>query len=164
MKKNINQFTENEITLRLIELNDLEHTLQWRNNESYRIWFNTTYIINASEHFTWFEQYLARENDFIFIVNDEQKNRIGQLSIYHVDWQNMQGEFGRFLVNPQFEGQGLMKKSCRAALSLAQKIFSLKKLYLEVKLDNMRAIYIYQKCGFVETERDSKQMKMEVLL
>ena len=146
MKQTIPEYVYDNINLALLSANDLTETLQWRNH--YREWFNQSHTLTLIEHQVWFQQYQTKDNDFVFIIRNELNQKIGQASIYNIDWSKKKGEFGRFLVNPVHAGQQFMKKACLAMLELCQKQLALKHLYLEVKHDNLKAIHIYRSAGF----------------
>ena len=146
MKQSVPKYIYDNLNLVLLRENDLLETLQWRNH--YREWFNQSHTLTLADHQAWFHQYQAKDNDFVFIICNELQQKIGQASIYNIDWNAKKGEFGRFLVNPMHAGQRFMKKACLAMLELCQIQFALKYLYLEVKKDNLKAIHIYHSAGF----------------
>ncbi|MDR3491026.1 MAG: GNAT family N-acetyltransferase [Gammaproteobacteria bacterium] len=155
MKKILEPYEKDNLILRLLLPDDINHTLQWRNNESHRPWFNTTNMISEKEHHNWYQKYLKIDNDFIFIITDQKGLLYGQLSIYRINWQARTAEFGRFLANPKYENIGIMKKACKIAIKLAKETLNLKELTLEVKPNNQKAIHIYNSCGFISTESNS---------
>lgn len=142
----IQPFFYETIYLKLITEEDLPYTLEWRNH--YRQWFNDSNQIEFINHKKWFDRYQQSENEFIFIVMDKKNNRIGQASIYDIDWNKMSGEFGRFVVNPSFAGLGHMKMACMAMLKLSYDLLQMQSIHLQVKKNNEKAIHIYQSCGF----------------
>jgi len=148
MKRTINSYYKDNLVLRLLNEDDLGITLLWRNYEAHRRWFVSTEIISTKTHFDWFYRYSQSDEDFIFIICNQHGTRYGQLSIYEIDWMNKCAIFGRFLVNPDFAGLGIMKKACRVALLLSSEVLKLNKLTLEVKTNNKNAIHIYQSNGF----------------
>ncbi len=154
MKKHFEPYKKNNLILRLIEVSDIAHTLKWRNHDDHRTWFATSDVIMYADHQKWFFEYLKDENDFIFIITDDTSNLIGQLSIYHIDWENKTGVFGRFLVNPDYENRGYMRMATSLAIDFAKNVFGLKQLKLEVKPNNVKAISIYQKNGFIKQCED----------
>lgn len=104
----------------------------------------------GQEHLAWFDRYNKLNNDFIFIIQDKQTNRLGQLSIYEVDNKIKSAKFGRFLVNPTFTNLGMMKTACGIGMQLARDILQVQKLTLEVKQDNSKALHIYHRGGLQE--------------
>lgn len=146
-KREIAAFRYDTVTLCLITPDDLLDTLAWRN--TYRAWFNDSQSIELSDHLAWSEKYQKKDNDFVFIALNKHQDKVGQAAVYNINWQEKQGEFGRFLVNPAFASQRYMKTTCQAMLTLCQRILGLDVLYLEVKPENKKAIHIYQAAGFI---------------
>lgn len=164
MKRKLHPYKCNNFILRLLERKDIDFVLSWRNHQSHRIWFKNSSVISKKEHYTWFQMYLQNENDFIFLVTDADEIKYGQVSIYNAQWLNHEAEFGRVLANPMYENQGFMKKACKITLSLAKEILNLKRLTLQVKYNNYKAIYIYQQCGFVVSKLNGDMVNMEIYL
>lgn len=159
IKKTQEIFGYGEIQLKLLSSDDLPFTLQWRNE--FREWFNSTNMVSFEEHSQWYKNYLAKENDLVFLVQDKHGNRVGQAAVYNIDWQEKSGEFGRFLVNPDFAGKGYMGKSVQAMLQFCEDRLKLHSLYLQVKPHNERAIHIYKKAGFtVEASPEGQNLMM----
>lgn len=145
MKKSIKMRKVGAYSFRLLELNDLEQTLQWRNRPNVRKWFKNSHIVDREMHFLWFEAYHIRENDYVFIAEVEGR-AIGQMAVY--DIADDTAEVGRFIVAPEFEGQGIMKQCLKDFFYYVCDLFRLKTLYLEVYSDNKKAINIYNALGF----------------
>ena len=166
MKKNIEPYTKESLILRLLTPEDLAFTLHWRNHPAHRIWFNSIHIITEKEHKKWFNEYRLRDNDFIFIITNKDAHLIGQLSLYNVDYKNKSAIFGRLLVNPEFSNKGHMKKAILLAIKLAKEIIGLHSLSLEVKINNEKAIHLYQSCGFLQkkTNDNNNMLKMHISL
>lgn len=146
-KNHLAPFYYEQINLKALSEEDLPDTLKWRNE--YRQWFNTQEPLSLDQHLKWFDSYKNKTNDFVFIVRDQEENRVGQVAIYNIDWSKKEGEFGRFLVNPDFSGRSYMKKSAAALLEFCTRQLQLKSIYLEVKPHNEKAIHIYSSVGFV---------------
>ncbi|WP_028388427.1 GNAT family N-acetyltransferase [Legionella fairfieldensis] len=145
--KNYQPYYYKKINLQLIALDDLQDTLAWRN--AYKEWFNDSQTIEPATHYQWFENYQKKDNDLLFIVRNEEDEKVGQVSVYNINQQTKEGEFGRFLVNPLFAGQRYMKTACEGMIQFCQDLLPIQTLYLEVKSNNLKAIQIYQTCGFV---------------
>lgn len=165
MKRTIGPLCEENLTLRLIKKEDMPHTLSWRNHPNHRDWFNSTQIILLENHLRWFEEYKKNDNDFLFLVTDQQTIRYGQLGIYNINWNDGNAEFGRFLVNQDYAGRGMMKKACKLALIIAKDSLKLNKLTLEVKANNAKAIHIYRASGFSDCDvKENGMLVMEKIL
>lgn len=139
-------FTYKNLTLSLLDFDDLPDTMAWRNANP--AGFNDTRTLTLNSHTAWYHQYLLKNNDLVFLVKNIQEDKIGQVAVYNIDWDEHTGEFGRFMVNPEFAGQKFMQTACEAMLALSHQILHLHTLHLEVRPENAKAIHIYQKCGF----------------
>ena len=153
------------VLLRLLTEADLPMTLRWRNQDEIRRWFFYNKVLTLEQHQGWFEKYQGAEDDYVFIIEDAEAGcPVGQVSLYHIDWQAGQAEFGRLMVGePSARGKGIGLAATRAALEVAAQL-GLKKVYLEVLTDNTRAYAIYESAGFVLARTDDQSHYMEVEL
>lgn len=150
MKQTIDPFVFQAIRLRLIQEDDLPMTLAWRNRDEVRKWFKYSDMLSIENHREWFQKYLLRDNDFLFVVEDVSTGLpVGQASVYGIDWERGIGEVGRFIAAPDFRGRGYMKQACAAIADVSFNCLGLKEVFLEVFPDNERAIHVYQLVGYI---------------
>lgn len=141
---------------------DLPTTLAWRNHDESRRWFLSTDPITLHDHRAWFERYLQREDDFVFIVDVDDTPR-AQVAIYNIVHET--AEFGRLLVDPEWRGHGFGHLATTLALRAASEALGLRTLVLEVKRANTPALRAYQRVGFIESDRtDDDVVRMTVEL
>ncbi len=150
------------IRLRLLEEHDLPRTLAWRNQDHVRRWFFASEPLTPPQHSAWFASYRERDDDFTFIIEERDSRRpIGQVAIYHVDWGGRTADFGRLMIGePDAAGRGLALEAAAAAVNLAIGPLGLREIYLEVLPGNVRAIGLYEACGFEVTGRSDKAVRM----
>ena len=162
MKRNLIAFGDGIVRLRLIEERDLETTLSWRNRDAVRIWFKTSDPIPLESHKAWFQRYLEKDNDFLFIVETpgDPARPVGQASVYDIDWEARSAEVGRFLVAPQEGGKGYMARACRALIDYCGGELGLDYVFLEVLECNERARRLYERNGFSEEDRHDGLIRM----
>lgn len=159
MKKCVLPFNYHDIRLRLIEEDDLPMTLAWRNRDEVRKWFKYSEVLSLGSHREWFQKYLLRDNDYLFIVEEAQSAvAVGQASVYDINWEKGIGEVGRFIAAPEYRGRGYMKQACAAIAELSFRILKIQQVFLEVFPDNERAMHVYtasgySDCGIVEGMR-----------
>lgn len=135
--------------MRPLEAADLPHTLAWRNRDGVRQCFIDSTEISEAAHRQWFERYLQKPDDLVFIAEDQAGGqRIGQLAVYRIDSQRRDAEVGRFVAAPEQAGQGKMRLALQALLSFALADLRLERVYLEVLSSNARAIALYESLGF----------------
>ncbi|MCC6931981.1 MAG: GNAT family N-acetyltransferase [Deltaproteobacteria bacterium] len=165
MTKRHIQNIENElVTLRLLQEEDLQQTLKWRNQDSIRKWFRTTDAINMDKHLAWYKHYLDLDNDFVFMILSKEMGNIpiGQVSLYAIDWKTKIGEYGRLMIGHHLaRGKGLAKSASQLILRIAFDMLGLERIVLEVKDNNVVAKSIYQSIGFSEIDYKDKLILME---
>lgn len=135
-----------DATLRLLGADDLPTTLAWRNHPDSRAWFHTSQLIEPDAHAAWFDGYLKRDDDIVFIL-EKDGVPVAQVALYRIDAEARTAEFGRVLVDPAARGQGLSHVLTRLAVAAAR-AQGLASLVLEVKESNDRAIRAYEAAGF----------------
>lgn len=159
MKPLIHPFGDGVVSLRPVEARDLETILAWRNRDEARIWFKTADKLSLSSHRAWYERYLAKDDDFFFII-EADSTPVGQCAIYDVDRATGSAEIGRFLAAPDAAGRGYITRACRQLIAFGVQTLRLSYLYLEVIKNNERAAAIYRRCGFAEEGCDSRLVRM----
>jgi RimJ/RimL family protein N-acetyltransferase len=138
--------------LRLLHAEDLATTLTWRNREDIRHHFIKSDIISWEQHLSWWEEYRTKNNDFIFIIEETKKpNRpVGQVSLYNIDLENNEAEYGRLMIGDnEARGKGLARRATELLMTWAFNSLGIKRIYLEVFKDNTVAISLYRRCGFI---------------
>jgi RimJ/RimL family protein N-acetyltransferase len=162
-KRSIAPIENERIRLRLLEKEDLSLILGWRNQDHVRTRFIHSEIIRPEQHENWFEQYLQRDDDYLFVIEEIRYLRkpVGQVSIYKIDWERKRAEFGRLLIGEKdAAGKGIASAATNLILDFAFKTLQLDEIELLVKSDNEEAIRIYQDCGFREVQESEGLKKM----
>lgn len=161
-KQTIPPIERGQIRLRLLEESDLPMTLKWRNQDHIRKWFIHSEVISPEQHQEWFKQYLERDNDYVFIIEETRNSHkpVGQISLYNIALDEKKAELGRFMIgDAETPGKGLAKPATQLLVEVAFNRFRLKEVYLRVLRHNLSAISVYHQCGFrLERERDSLVM------
>lgn len=165
MKRPIKNISDEKICLCLLEEQDLPITLQWRNQDQIRRWFFHSDIIPFEQHLKWFHSYQSSDDDYVFIIKDLEANEkpVGQLAIYHIDWENRTAEFGRLMIGElSAHRRGIAYAATRLALRIAFDQLDLNELYLEVFSDNQPALSLYKKIGFKIQSSQNSIVKMNM--
>ena len=84
------------------------------------------------------------------------------MAIYGIDAGASKAEIGRFVVAPEFQGQGLMRQGIEALMRFAREALGLASVqYLLVRDTNERARRLYVQLGFTEVSRADGMITME---
>ncbi len=157
-KRSILPMKADPIRLRLLKRADLPMTLRWRNQDRIRKWFIHSTILTQEQHAAWFNRYLRRDDDFVFIIEETRllKKPIGQISLYQIDWSRKRSELGRFMIGEEdARGKGFANRAVELLIGFAFRQWKLVEIHIDVFRENVAALALYQKCGFeFEAERD----------
>lgn len=157
MKPSIGPYRGTRVRLRLLLAEDLPVTMLWRNKDRCRGAFRNTDPISDASHRLWFEGYLVRENDFVFIIESlkvpgrTEGLRIGQISLYDVNPRASEAELGRMMIGDDaFLRSGCALEAVNIVLGEIAPALGLSGVYLEVRKENDAAIALYRQAGFLE--------------
>ena len=149
------------VHLRPLRREDLPMTLAWRNRDDVRIRFKSSAPIEAAQHAGWFEAYIDKPGDHVFIVEHEGRP-VGQAAIYAIDAGAREAEVGRFVVAPGEGGKGYMRAAIAGLVALASREWGLRRVYLEVFADNERAVRLYGSLGFTVDRFEDGMLHMSL--
>jgi len=149
-----------ECRLRPLGLDDLEQLRVERNAS--RSFFLDRRAITAEGQRLWFENYLLKENDYVFSI--EYDGFAGITSLYGYDPQDCSYEFGRFVVCRDKRGKGLGTEAMVATCCMGFLALNASSIRLEVLERNEKALGVYRSIGFKETGRCAKKGETVVMM
>ncbi|WP_433921982.1 GNAT family N-acetyltransferase [Paenibacillus taichungensis] len=147
-----------KFTLTPVTEADIELMRGWRNSPLNQSSFLTNTYIEIDQQKRWYEKYLQKTDDIMFIVNDleDSGKSVGMLGLYNIDNYKKRAEFGRLLIGESStRGKGLGLAITISLCEFGFELLELNEIYLEVIANNTSACKVYAKAGFLETERYS---------
>ncbi len=152
-----------KIILREITSKDALTLLNLRNK--YRKHFFDSKKISLEEQKKWLDNYFKKTNDKMFIIY--HKNiPIGTIALYDITKDKRKAQIGRLIIDKPYQKKGLAKNAVLTLTSHALKKLKLKKIYLWTLGENLPAINLYGRCGFVKSGskllKTKKMIKMEL--
>lgn len=136
---------DNLQAVRLMEYDDLERVLIWRNQPDVRRYMYTQHEITMLEHRQWFER-VSQDDSRHLLIYQEAEIPLGFVQISEIH-RGRVAEWG-FYVAPDAQ-KGVGTRLGKAALHYAFSQLSLHKLCGEALAFNHRSIRFHQKLGFV---------------
>lgn len=142
-----------EVVLRQITESDTDNIVKWRNAPDVKKNLYTQAPLTTEQHLNWLKNkvntgYCAQ---FIIEVHSPDSMRsIGTVFIKNIDRINLKGEYGIFIGESDARGKGFALKATVKILQHAFEELKLNRIYLTVFSDNLAAINVYQKAGFVQ--------------
>jgi RimJ/RimL family protein N-acetyltransferase len=165
-KRHIPALQSNQVRLRLLSEADISMTRLWRNQDHIRKWFFCSDLITPEQQCAWYEQYKDRDDDFVFIIEDVNASRrpVGQVALYHIDWNKREAEYGRLMIGePDATGKGFARTATHLVLQIAFVHLRLELVYLEFIANNSKAFGMYQSVGFHITQTRENVYHMEII-
>lgn len=145
--------TYKNVTIRPLNVNDIEFLRMWRNDESNTLFLRKLPFITTEMQRLWFDKYLSNTDEICFAIDETNVlNRIvGSLSLY--DFKERQAEFGKILIgDDEAHGKNIGVNSIIALLYIAFDDLKLDRIILHVYAENRGAVHIYNKVGFTIEE------------
>ncbi|MHC4444568.1 MAG: GNAT family N-acetyltransferase [Planctomycetota bacterium] len=139
------------IYLRPIELEDEPLLRQWINNPE--IWQTTTLRppMNAVRERQWIESLGKKENEYDFgIVVKDDDRLIGSTGLSQIHPFNRSAMFGIMIGDTEYQNQGYGTQATRLTVRYGFEELNLNRIWLRVYANNPRAIWTYQKAGFIQ--------------
>lgn len=119
-------------------------------------------IITPETHRNFIERLKTDSGNFYWLVKDLLTSiPLGVIYINRIDWSKMSGNFGLYK-SPYLSIPGVGKKLSLFEIEIAFNQFSLNSLILEVQKENLIAISLYKKLGFVPTNETADFIGMEL--
>lgn len=150
------QLTGNKIILRLVEEEDSYFILKLRQNKELNKYISST-DITVEQQKEWIKKYKIREENkeeyYFIILNKEMNQPCGTVRIYNIDKINKVATWGSFILDFT-RPNGASKEVIDISLNFAFKELKLKKIELDVRKANKKAIHIYEKNGFIREKED----------
>lgn len=137
--------------MRELERRDLCIINQWRNDPELIGNLGAPFrYINSSVDEAWFEHYLSnREHAVRCAITDETDRIIGLVSLVSIDSINQSCEFHIMIGEKNNQNKGAGSFAVREMLHHAFMNLNMNRVELSVLEENLRAIHLYEKSGFV---------------
>jgi len=133
-----------EIFFRFASEDDLDDLFRWRNDPITRkCSFNTTKV-TIEEHKKWFQASLENSKRNIFIVIDQNNNKIGHV---RYDREGDTAELG-VTVAPEARSKGFGTKILTESAEFYFNNFDVNTLIAKIKNENMASIKVFEKSGY----------------
>ena len=136
--------------------------LEMRNHSSVRVWMTNREVISKKEHQKFLEGLEDAKTKQYFLVKNKD-TIVGSISFVNLEY----GESTNFgiYVNPYIDFQGAGRLLESTAAFYAFKVLNVKKIFLEVFEDNVRAIDFYKRAGFriLNTKEVSQKIVIKMI-
>lgn len=132
--------------LRNLDLQDAEGMIEWMSNPNINqlLHFNSNQVSMKSAK-VFIRESQNKTKNLHLAITDETNEYLGTVSLKNIDEENHNAEFAIALRQCAM-GHGISKFALNAILDIAFHELELHRVYLYVRMDNIRAIKFYEKC------------------
>lgn len=140
---------KNNLKLRALEREDLGFIHKLNNNRSIMAyWFEEPYE-SFDELEELYNKHIHDDAERRFIAENVSGGAIGLVELIEINYIHRRAEF-QIIIAPQYQGQGFARELIMQALDYSFSILNLNKIYLQVAIDNEKAMHLYKETGFIE--------------
>jgi RimJ/RimL family protein N-acetyltransferase len=140
------------VRLRAVARDDLPRFVEWFSDPDVRRFLDMYLPFSLAQEERWFENLLdrmeKREVVMFTIETKDDEARIGNVSLFNINWKDRHAELGITIGNKACWNRGYGTDAMRTMLGLAFDEMNLHRVVLRVHADNARAIRAYEKVGF----------------
>lgn len=138
------------IYLRLMNREDTDLVVAWRNSDSVRKNFIYQTLFTRESHENWIRTMVETGKVVQMIICSLGTDRpLGSVYIRDIDRQHRKAEYGIFIGEAAARGRGVGTAAARLMLRYCFEEEGLHRVYLRAFADNVQAIRSYEKAGFV---------------
>ena len=145
------KLTGDKIRLRLMQEEDTDLIVQWRNNPRVRNNFIYQKPFTREGHENWVRTMVDTGKVVQFIIEDLTDGQpVGSVYFRDIDKEYSKAEYGIFIGEDSAVGKGFGSEAAHIAVEYGFEELGLHKIFLRVFADNAGAIRSYEKAGFIK--------------
>jgi ribosomal protein S18 acetylase RimI-like enzyme len=147
----------NSVYLNTVNDVNLEKIRNWKNSE--RNYFFHKQEISKEQQLDWYQKYLLRDNDFIFVIN-YLNNDIGSIGIRKI--KNEWDIYNVIIVDKNYSKMGLMRSGIEEIINFSQRIERLDITLKVLKINPAVSWYIKNNFKIIDEQDEFYSMKYGV--
>lgn len=137
-----------KVVLRALTEQDMQKIQQWENDNEIGSLMGkdpTTHLA----HLDWYERMLHGKRSKFLAIQTKTGRLIGDIGLAEICWRRQEAELAVVRIGEKrYWDRGYGMDAIRTMLAFGFGELRLKRVYLRVLRDNVRAIRCYEKCGF----------------
>jgi len=139
-----------KIKLVTLEKEDLEKSRSWANNMNLQKKILRVLPVTQSDEELWYQEILRNSSKIVFAIKTFNDEHIGNTGFYYIDWIHRRAEFWILIGEENFLRRGIGSEVLSLMLIYGFHHLNLNRIYLYVGSDNIEAVDLYKKLGFVK--------------
>ena len=140
-----------DIYLRLMNDEDTDNIVAWRNKDSVRKNFIYQALFTRESHENWIRTMIETGKVVQMMICERETGRaVGSVYIRDIEPIHQKAEYGIFIGEDDARGKGYGTAAARLMIKYCFEEMKLHRLFLRVYAENEQAIRSYEKAGFVK--------------
>lgn len=141
-----------KVYLRPILKTDIKYLNDWKNDEEvYRFLGGGFMPISIDQQEKWLDSIIDMTgNNKRFIICDNENLPKGMVGLYDINWIHRTCEIGIYIGDKTSHGSGYGKEACRLIEGFAKDYLNIRKIKLNVVIDNEAALNMWKTLGYVK--------------
>jgi RimJ/RimL family protein N-acetyltransferase len=146
------------VTLKAIELEDLDLLNKWGNDPEIQYWLGGWHFpTNINDIQKWHSSFSVSSLNQRFSIYTDDLGLIGTANLVDIDWKNRNGFHGMLLGNKEIRGKGFAVDTVMAVMKYAFEELGLNRLDGSIIEYNVASLKMYiEKCGWKKEGRQEK--------
>ena len=107
------------VALRPMTKEDMPLMVAWRNHPDSKKWFFSQLDLTLEDQIQWYEKTRNDPGERFFIIESDESEPLGTVSIYNIDPVRRSADYGRMLIAPDQRGRRRFPRFLRTAGSAA---------------------------------------------
>jgi len=109
-------------------------------------------FISDADNEAWFESMLTKRTDLIVftIVDLGTQQVLGICQLLNINWRHRSAELQVLIADIRYQEWGFGSEAVKLLTHFGFVELNLNRIYLHVSADNIQAIEVYEKCGFIK--------------
>jgi len=139
-----------KIYLRPIIKEDITFLNTWKNDEEIYKYLGGGFIpTSIDQQIKWMDSMIDTSgNNKRFIICEQTDKPVGMIGLYDINWIHRTSEIGVYLGDKGAKGKGYGKEACRLVEQFAKEYLNLRKIKLNVVLENKIALNMWESLGY----------------
>lgn len=145
----VSKMSNDIISLTPLKKEDSKKLYEWINDRETRICSYYYTPISELQHDEWFNKIQKRDDLFIFAIRTADGDIVGTCQVYNINWVYRSAMF-QIRIGKENRNKGIGTKSIKKLLQFTFFDINMNRISLEVFENNIPAIKLYTKCGFIK--------------
>lgn len=138
-------------------------TRNWRNQENVIPYFKIKNI-REDMHLDWLKSMKSKKPKTIAFLIKIEEHYVGVTYFSYIDYVKRTSDWGIYIHDEKYRGKGVGKQVLMNCISYAKEEILIDVLFLDVLKTNVKAVRLYENCGFKKIDEENLFCRYQLIL